>query len=245
MRPIQLLPGATIFQTGDPSLAVYVIEDGEVSIRVGDGVEVARLQAGELFGESGVLEARPRAATAIALTPLSLLVTDAAQFIGAFGLNNEGAMALLKLLCRRLRTTTARAAKLDPPAPRLPSPVRLLPNHPRLVEEFAMAPIDIRHLPFQVGNRYGGEATPVDSTHSYCIPARAEANLSAPHFEILRRDRRLGVRDLFSRLGTIVNGTPLSRGSADNFIPLLPGENEVIAGRRDSPFRFNLLVTAA
>ena len=122
MRPIQLLPGATIFQTGDPSLAVYVIEDGEVSIRVGDGVEVARLQAGELFGESGVLEARPRAATAIALTPLSLLVTDAAQFIGAFGLNNEGAMALLKLLCRRLRTTTARAAKLDPPAPRLPSP---------------------------------------------------------------------------------------------------------------------------
>ena len=243
MRQICFPPGATIFQAGDPSLAVYVIEDGTVAIHVGDGVEVARLQAGELFGESGVLESRPRAATAIATSRVTVLETDAAQFMDAFGLANEGAVALLKLLCRRLRTTTARTVDAARPDSSRPAPLRLLPNHARLVEEFAMAPIDIRHLPFQVGNRFGGEAIPVDATHAYCIPARAEANLSAPHFEILRRDRRLGVRDLFSRLGTIVNGTPLSRGTPDNFIPLQPGENDIIAGRRDSPFRFKLLLT--
>ena len=75
MQPTQYAQGATIFAQGDPSAAVYVIEHGEVAISVGQGrdaVEVARLHAGDLFGESGVLEGRTRAATATALTPCTL-----------------------------------------------------------------------------------------------------------------------------------------------------------------------------
>jgi CRP-like cAMP-binding protein len=50
MQPLHVPAGATIFRTGDPSTAVYVIEDGEVAITVNGGIEVARLQPGELFG---------------------------------------------------------------------------------------------------------------------------------------------------------------------------------------------------
>jgi CRP-like cAMP-binding protein len=63
MRPMHVAAGVAIFRAGEPSLAVYVIEQNEVAILVGDvtrQTEVARLHAGELFGESGVLDADAR-----------------------------------------------------------------------------------------------------------------------------------------------------------------------------------------
>ena len=51
MQSMHAPAGETIFRTGDPSSAVYVIEDGEVAITVSGGTEVARLHPGELFGE--------------------------------------------------------------------------------------------------------------------------------------------------------------------------------------------------
>ncbi|MGD0109493.1 MAG: cyclic nucleotide-binding domain-containing protein, partial [Rhodopila sp.] len=101
MPSLQVPAGATIFRTGDPSQAVFIIEDGEVAITVNGGIEVARLYPGDLFGESGVLEARPRAATATAMTATTLLVTEADTFVRAFSMDNDRALALVKLLCRR------------------------------------------------------------------------------------------------------------------------------------------------
>jgi CRP/FNR family cyclic AMP-dependent transcriptional regulator len=167
MQPMHVPAGATIFRTGDPSSAVYVIEDGEIAITVNGGIEVARLHSGELFGESGVLEARVRAATATTTTATTLLATDAEIFFHAFGMNNDRALTLVKLLCARLRSTTARAARpgfaggheSDASAAG-PVVIRLLPDSERLTGEYGMAPIDVHHLPFQVGNRYGVRRCP-------------------------------------------------------------------------------------
>lgn len=248
MRPLHIGAGTVIFQKGDPSTAVYLIEDGEVAITVGEGAgrtEVARLHAGELFGESGVLEARARSATATAMTDVTVLETGAEAFVHAFGMDNDRALSLVKLLCRRLRGTNLRAVQAEHPEGQTATSgaaIQLVPDHPRLSGEFAMTPIDVHHLPFQVGNRFGGETLPIASNHSCCIPARGEPGLSAPHFEILRRSSALGVRDLGSRHGTIVNGKAVGRNSFDQFVVLHPGQNTVIAGRPDSPFRFRILV---
>jgi CRP-like cAMP-binding protein len=245
MQPMHVPAGATIFRVGDPSNAVYVIEDGEVAITVNGGIEVARLHAGALFGESGVLEARVRAATATAILATTLLVTDGETFFHAFGMDNDRALTLVKLLCARLRSTTARAAlPLGGGGPDSdvsvagPAAIRLLPGSERLTGEFGMVPIDVRHLPFQVGNRYGGETLPIASNHCCCIPARGIGDLAAPHFEILRRDGLVGVRDLGTRTGTCVNGTMSGRASLNSFVALRRGDNEVIAGGAGSPFRF-------
>lgn len=250
MQPLHVPAGATIFRAGDPSTAVYVIEDGEVAITVNGGVEVARLHPGALFGESGVLEARARAATATAVSATTLLVTAAETFFHAFGMDNDRALALVKLLCARLRSTSLRTTHLasagtaddDPPSG--PVLVRLLPDSERLTREFGVRPIDVRHLPFQVGNRYGGETSPIASNHTCCIPARGTADLAAPHFEILRRDGLIGIRDLGTTHGTIVNGTAITRTSLNAFVPLHQGDNEVIAGGPASPFRFRIRRTA-
>jgi CRP-like cAMP-binding protein len=247
MQAMHVEAGATIFRTGDASVAVFVIESGEVAITVGDAtapIEVARLGAGELFGESGVLESRRRSATATAITAANLLVTDAETFFRAFGMDNDRALSLVKLLCRRLRSTTARGAHGEQSF----SPgddeeganaaIRLLPGSERLSAEFNMAAVDVSRLPFQVGNRFGGETLPIASNHSCCIPARGETDLAAPHFEILRRGGLLGVRDLGSRQGTTVNGTTITRSTGEPFVALHRGENEVVAGRFSGPFRF-------
>jgi len=249
--------GAPIFRTGDPSLAVYVIEDGEVAITVDDsgtGIEVARLTAGALFGESGVLECRTRSATATAITATNLLVTEAETFLRAFGLENDRALALVKLLCSRLRSTTQRAAHADAvattttttarPIDPAHAAIRLLPDHERLISEYGVTPLDVRHVPFPVGNRYGGETVPVATNHACCIAARNETDLAAPHFEILKRDGGYGIRDLGSRHGTIVNGTHIGRKSLNSFFPLHAGDNQVIAGLPDSPFRFRIQLRA-
>lgn len=241
MRAQQHEAGTTIFSTGDPSLAVYVIEEGEISITVGDppGVEVARLGPGELFGESGVLECRVRAATATALTHVTLLQTEAEVFLKAFGLNNDGALALVKLLCRRLRDTSRRAAAPAREA-EATAAIRLFLDHDRLPAHYRMPPIDVTALPFQVGNRFGGEILPLVGQRSCTIPARDDLDLAAPHFELLRRDGRICVRDLGTRLGTIVNGAKLSRTGLETVAPLHTGANDVIAGRPDGPFRFRV-----
>lgn len=219
-----------------------MIQDGEVAISVND-TEVVRLHAGELFGKSGVLEARPRSATATAVVATTLLVTEADTFITAFGMNNERALALVKLLCSRLRSTTARAAQaghLAQTAEEPEAPIRLFPDDERLSTTYHMAPVDVVLLPFQVGNRYGGEAIPVASNRSIVIPAHGRSEFAAPHFEIVRRDGRIGVRDLGSSAGTIVNGISINRMTNWSFVALRPGDNTVIAGTAHSPFRFRI-----
>lgn len=239
MQTRHIEAGATIFRAGDPSEGVYIIEDGEVAITVAAGIEVARLQAGELLGESGVLERRPRSATATATIPTTVLTIPAETFMHAFGMGNDKALALVTLLCRRLRNTTLRASQAPMPLS-AHGAIHLMPDSDRLVTEYSASQVDIVHLPFQVGNRYGGETLPIASNHSCCIPARGDTSLAAPHFEILRRDGRIGVRDLGTAAGTIVNGAVSARGSFQAFVPLHAGDNTVIAGRPDSPFRFRL-----
>lgn len=249
MQPMHVPAGATIFRTGDPSHAVYLIEDGEIAITVDGGFEVARLRPGELFGESGVLEARPRSATATATAATSLLATPAETFLHAFGMENDRTLALVKLLCRRLRSTTLRtihpfSVTVDTDSQATGNAaIRLLPDSDRLATEYGMTPVDVRYLPFQVGNRYGGETLPIASNHTFAIPARGDTELAAPHFEILRRDGRIGVRDLGTPFGTIVNGVVTIRSSFNSFVPLRAGDNAVIASHPGSPFRFRIQFT--
>jgi hypothetical protein len=177
-----------------------------------------------------------------------LLVTEAETFFRAFGMDNDRALALVKLLCSRLRSTSLRttqpasAGVVDAEPPSGPVVVRLLPDSEQLKGEYGMRPVDVRHLPFQVGNRYGGETLPMASNHTCCIQARGSADLAAPHFEILRRGGLVGVRDLGTTYGTLVNGTAITRTSQTAFIPLHRGDNEVIAGGAGSPFRFRVRV---
>jgi CRP/FNR family cyclic AMP-dependent transcriptional regulator len=69
--------GEPVFYQGDPGLGMYIIREGEVSIRISEGEgedkELAVLTDGDFFGELALLDESPRSATAICRTDCSLI----------------------------------------------------------------------------------------------------------------------------------------------------------------------------
>lgn len=72
--------GATLIHEGDPGESMFVLLQGLLDVRVapiadggGDPVRVARLEAGEFFGEMSLLTGEPRRATVEAATPAAAL----------------------------------------------------------------------------------------------------------------------------------------------------------------------------
>ena len=60
-------PGEEIFRDGEPGIAMYIIESGGVTIKVGKaGKTLAELHEGEFFGELALLDDSPRSASAVA-----------------------------------------------------------------------------------------------------------------------------------------------------------------------------------
>ena len=73
------LAGAIIFQAGDESDTMYVVVDGELCFSL-HGNEVDTFTAGDLFGEMGMVENRPRNGTVTAVTDCTLIHIDRLHF---------------------------------------------------------------------------------------------------------------------------------------------------------------------
>jgi CRP-like cAMP-binding protein len=73
--------GETIFEQGDPSKGLYLIQDGEIDIRrIGSNHSLRVYRPGEAFGERGPLDNSPRAASAIALTRATCVFISSERF---------------------------------------------------------------------------------------------------------------------------------------------------------------------
>jgi cAMP-dependent protein kinase regulator len=72
---VRFPPGETIFKEGDPGDFVYKIDDGEVEVvrkdETGQEKELARLGAGDFFGEAALLSDAPRNATVRTLSAVN------------------------------------------------------------------------------------------------------------------------------------------------------------------------------
>ena len=77
--------GDTIFKKGDPADAFFIIYEGGVRVRLKNRFfglirSIRHLGAGEILGEMGLLENRPRSATVIAAKPTKMFVLLRAEF---------------------------------------------------------------------------------------------------------------------------------------------------------------------
>ncbi len=83
MRRLDFMAGETIFHQGMTGDAVYVVERGEVGVRVqvdDATADVAQLGRGELFGEMALMTGEPRTASCIARTEVSCYAIDRDAF---------------------------------------------------------------------------------------------------------------------------------------------------------------------
>jgi len=103
-------------------------------------------------------------------------------------------------------------------------------------------PLGLDDRPFVVGRRpIAGEELPPWQP-DLLLDDTAPFRLSRNHFMVEKRDSCYHVRDLWSTLGTIVNGEPIGDHFRTDDALLRAGENEVIAGGVDSPFVFSISV---
>ena len=101
--------GEIIFHKGDPGATLFLILHGQVKIVLpsdgGDEAVLAVLDEGDFFGELSLLDEEPRSATVVATIPTQTLVLHREQFLVFLMSNPDQAIALLKVLCHRLRET--------------------------------------------------------------------------------------------------------------------------------------------
>ena len=120
-------PGETIVREGDPADRFYIIESGQVEgtqrPRQAD-VHVLRLQAGDYFGEVGLLSIRTRTATVRAVSEVRVVSLDRAQFQALIDPCSSTAAELVALLDHRTRAQRTRSgaqsrdSPIDPAADR-------------------------------------------------------------------------------------------------------------------------------
>lgn len=103
----KLEAGEVLFDEGDKGDVMYLIREGKIKITKGKGEDekvLAILKEGDFFGEMAIIDGSPRSASAIAVTPTSLLVIDKETFKSKLK-ENPLIEYTLETLTRRLRTT--------------------------------------------------------------------------------------------------------------------------------------------
>lgn len=102
----ELADGDLLFAEGDPSGCAYFVESGVLEIFViRDGLErdLGRATPGEIVGEMGVIDRKPRSASARALGPTAVLTVKAEVLEQMVESCPPGLRQLLATLMERLR----------------------------------------------------------------------------------------------------------------------------------------------
>jgi CRP-like cAMP-binding protein len=94
--------GETIFRQGDPRTFMFVVNQGEVEIKIGDRV-VEVVVAGGIFGEMAMIDGQPRTAAAVARTECKLVPIDQRRFQFLVQQTPYFAIEVMRVLAGRLR----------------------------------------------------------------------------------------------------------------------------------------------
>ncbi|MGI9644102.1 MAG: Crp/Fnr family transcriptional regulator [Ilumatobacteraceae bacterium] len=105
-----LIRGDVLFREGDPPEALYLVLRGRLAIAIANPIDrresvVALMEAGDLFGEMGMLDDGPRSAMARALEPTAVLEIPYEPILVLFDENPKLLWNVTRLLAQRIRVT--------------------------------------------------------------------------------------------------------------------------------------------
>ena len=254
-RHWHLNPGDVVFSEGDVSDKAYRIISGriELSNRTKTGRQVLSiLYSGEIFGEMGMIDALPRSATAMAsgVTVVEILTME--DFNNSIGSDEALRSDYLSSLYKRLRATSSKIRTtgsgdetseylgrhdktLDDVFCPTEEEKQALTKRTIKVSSASQAGEFIEKFPFRIGrSRRHNDLT---------IPDNKPYQVSRNHCCIEERFGHFFVKDLGSKLGTIVNGTRIKRDLPNSSKELVPGENEITLGSANSAFQIRIIIS--
>jgi CRP/FNR family cyclic AMP-dependent transcriptional regulator len=100
--------GDVLTKEGQQGYEFFIVLEGEVQVRQGDRV-VATRGPGEYVGEIALLDKRPRTATVVATTPVSLEVLSRREFVSLLAQVPELAEQIMATMAQRLADLDAQA----------------------------------------------------------------------------------------------------------------------------------------
>ena len=95
-------PGDTIFRAGDSSDRAYLIVVGSVDTHLPNGL-TKRIGPGEIFGEMGLIDSRPRSATIVSAEYTVCAAYSEAELLDEIRNKPDEAIAFIRALIARLR----------------------------------------------------------------------------------------------------------------------------------------------
>lgn len=98
--------GDVVFEEGDKTKELYIISSGEVEVVkhiLDEEVILARLDAGEFFGEMAIFGDEPRSATVRAISDLETIIISEEYFIGQLGNLPNWFGNMVEMLIERIR----------------------------------------------------------------------------------------------------------------------------------------------
>jgi CRP/FNR family transcriptional regulator, cyclic AMP receptor protein len=94
--------GDVIFRQGDPAQELFIIQSGEVEIRLGNRV-LETLPQYSIFGEMALIDNAPRSAIAVAASAAKLVPVREKQFLFLISNTPYFALNVMRVMARRLR----------------------------------------------------------------------------------------------------------------------------------------------
>lgn len=244
-QQVSFKKGDTIYSQGDDSAGVYMILDGKIDIWRTEGENnhhIASLAGGELLGEVSVIEKKKHSVSARASADTNALFITAEAFRKSFA--DPLVRHVVHTLATRLRSSyavkEAIEAQSDQPAT-YKSKFATIEGSSRIVADKMPIFMEVKEYPFVVGNHAGSENHASTTPGKLRIPLRNAPEFSENHFELIRRDGNIWIRDMGSPHGTIANGEKLSKYALKATAQLKIGKNNITAGGPESPVQ--LLVT--
>ena len=94
--------GETVVKRGERGNGLYLILEGSADVRRGNR-SLARLGAGQVFGEMSLFDNEPRSADVVALQPSKLVAVSKWEFWGFAASEPSVVLSVLEEMSRRLR----------------------------------------------------------------------------------------------------------------------------------------------
>lgn len=261
--------GMIIFRQGDPSDRFYIIRSGQVLLtREANGVtsEIGKAGPGEVVGEMGVLQNRPRSATATAKGRVWLYGMTLADLTDkrSDGQDHPGTV-VSRVLAQRLHKSMESldqaalerwAAPLPPasPTPHRPegqavpataSPLKIgLRMGWRNGDQIDWSEQASQHVLPIIFGRHPGPGSAPPGTELVMIEENPPQRLAPVQFKLEMQNGNVILRDDQSLHGTEVSGVSVGPTAGLTEVQLPPGTHVLVAGGEGSPYVMALEIPA-
>ena len=200
MTCTHLAAGQVLFREGDTADSVFRLVSGSVDILReldGDRILLGTVGAGQFIGEMGVVENRPRSATARAASEVEVEIFTPTKFLDHIASSPPAARELIQRLSQRLREADDRIvgdesrserthANWEEPDSQTPAPLvyhaYLAAKDPWLQRQFH-TPLGLGDRPFVVGRRPIAEEELPPREPDLLLDDTAPFRLSQPFYD--------------------------------------------------------------